>query len=417
MRDIMKYRGRLFLAISIIGILSSVILPGVNAEIFDIGEEVDSDLEMYKFHAFTSGAYIRADEHEVNLSHLIFDGNLSTGVDQNVIDNLLSFRLMFIYPLFVNNITIKPKFGNGSSNYSLSVLIYSSSFSPEISGGEEKFLQINGFINGVSLDIYPNGTDQFYFNDVIINYTPGPTNLTGVITAINILTNTVNSLQNQINNLNQQIDTMNNTINSLNQNQLQILENITTLQSNYNQLNNSLMDLFYEIENLNITTNENITQLKDDLTSIDSNINDIYQSLDDLNTNVTELSEIQNLINQTTQDILYLNENITDIKNTMPSEYDDAALMSRVFQLESDNAALSNQIQNLTEEMDNLKDDKDETDDFVPLGAFVLGILGILIAIMAVILATRKTEPKKPGAEIDELEEDEEKVNEEDSGN
>jgi predicted nuclease with TOPRIM domain len=406
----MKSRGRLLLAVSIIGILFSVVLPSVNAEIFDIGERVESDAY---YTPFTSGVY--ALEFPRNTTD-IFDGNLSTGIDyENISLSGMYFTLHFPYPIYVNNITLKTSFAGNKSLYNIALLLNDGIVYEALNQNDDTFISLNCTINQLILTINDNGTDHFYFNDVIIDYTPSSANQSSINQAISYLTNTVNSLQNQINNLNQQIADMNNTINSLNQSQLQILENLTTLHSNYNQINNSLMSLFNEIENLNITTTENITLLKDDLTLIESNINDIYQSLNDLTTNVTELSEIQNLIDQTTQDILYLNENITEIKNTIPSEYDDTALTTRVFQLESENAALSDQIQNLTDEMYNLKEDQDEPGNFVALGAFVFGILGILIAIVAVILATKKSESERSNKEKDESEGDEDKASEEDS--
>ena len=120
--------------------------------------------------------------------------------------------------------------------------------------------------------------------------------------------------------------------------------------------------------------------------------------MDNLTNNVTELSEIQNL---------------------MLSEYNYTVLTSRIFKLESENVALRNDIHNFTQEMEDLTDDieslKDEPDDFMPLGGFVFGLLGILIAIVAVILATRKSESEKPPEEKDEFEEDKDRGDQEDT--
>jgi predicted nucleic acid-binding Zn-ribbon protein len=370
--------------------LVSLILPCVNAEVFDIGEEVDSYLEMYNFHAFTSGAYIRGDGHEVNLSHLIFDGNLSTGIDQNVTAGSLRFRLQFIYPLYVNNITIKPKFGNGSSNYSLDVLIYSSTFSPEISGGDEKFLQVNGFINGFILDIYPNGTDQFYFNDLIINYTP-----------TNSFQDEIDDLTEQINEINLKINELNNSVNTLNLTP----DEVNNITIEINDLNFKINELNNSINNLNLLTEE---------------VNNISEQLNNLILDLNELNNTINMMNLTDNEILegfanlqssymQLNGSFANLDSYLDS-YED-----RVLQLESENAAMSSDIHNLTEEIEKLKEDKDEPDDFVALGAFIFGILGILIAIVAVILATRKSEPEKPSEEKGESEGDEDKVNEEGS--
>jgi prefoldin subunit 5 len=413
----MRHRGRLLTTLIIIGILSSVVLPSVNAEVFDIGTKVsESDLDDngYKLVYFDSGSRIYTEPDFINYTPSIFDGNESTGLDHDFGPghDLMWVVLNFPYAYYVSNITIKPTFGGSTTNYTIYILI-GEVYTPMITfrNSTEKAFQINGKITGISLLLYSEGTNHFYFNDVIINYTSTPTNLTEVIAAINILTNTVNSLQNQINNLTWQIDVlnnmiseMNNTINELNQTQLQILDNITNIWSSYNQLNSSIINLIKEIENLNITTNENITLIKNDLTLIGTDIYNLHQSMENLTNNVTELSKIQVQINKTTQDIHNLNQNITEIKNTMPSEYDDTILTNRVFQLESENAALSLEIENLTTEIEKLKDAQDEQDDPVAYGGFVFSILAILIAVVAIILATRKLGEQAPSPDKEESE-------------
>lgn len=395
-------RGRLLLAILVVCMLVSVVLPSVNAEVFDIGERVESDAI---YTPFTSGVY--AWEYPKNATD-IFDGNLSTGIDyENISLPGMYFMLHFPYPIYVNNITVKTSFAGNKSLYQISLTLNDGIIYEALNQNDDTFISLNCSINYLVLSINDNGTDHFYFNDVIIDYTPSSANQSSINQAISYLTNTVNSLQNQINNLGNQITVLNNKMNELNQTQLQINENVTKLWSSFNQLNTTILSLTNEIDNLNSITKENITQIKNDLTSIETDIIDIYQSLDELTTNVTELSEIQDLIDQTTQNIIYLNANITEIKSTMPSEYDDTDLTTRVFQLESENAVLSNDIQNLTDEIENLKEDKEEPDDFVPLGGFVFGILGILIAVIAVILATRKSQPEKPQEENAESEKEE----------
>jgi hypothetical protein len=369
MRDNMKHRGGLFATLIIIGILSSMVLPSVNAEVFDIGTKIsqsDTDHnDRFRLAYFDSGSVVYAEKEYVDYTEPIFDGDESTGIDHNFGSgfNTIGFELVFPYPIYVTNITVKPSFHGKASNSSLFVTfdtLLELQFSDR--NPTQQTFQVNCKIVGVVLYISKVGANDFYFNDVLINYSPEPTNPDNIVAAIDHLNNSFMTLQNQIN-------------------------------------------------SLNLTTNENITQIENQFALIESNINDLHQSLVDLTTNVTELSEIQNLIDQTTQDILYLNENITEIKNTIPLEYDDTALTTRVFQLESENAALSNDIQNLTKEIENLKD---EPDDFVPLGAFILGILGILIALMAVILATRKREPERLDEEKEGSEEDENSASEED---
>lgn len=430
------------MALLMIGILSFVSLPFVNAETFNIGIKVgesDPDVAGYQWYYFDSGCMIKTKSNFIDHIKLIFDGNLSTGINHNFGPGNDTMLLLVVFPnYYINNITFKPVFEGNASKYktdSSNLLIYIGNEENWFTLPQyvEKTIQINGNIDSMRIWLDSNGTNHFYFNDVIINYTSTPTNLTEVIQAIEVLETTVNSLQNQIDNLTWQIDIlnntiieMNNTINELNQTQNQILEDITNIWSTYNLLNSSIMNLIKEIEDLNITTNENITLLKNDLTLIGTDINNLYRSMENLTTNVTELSEIQVQINEITQDINNLNENITVIKSTMPSEYDDTILTNRVFQLESENTVLNAEIENLTTEIENLneeieklKDDKDEPDNYVTFGALILGIVGILIATIAIILVSKKSGSQTPPIDKEEPEEsiqpekDENKVNEE----
>ncbi|MHA2123406.1 MAG: hypothetical protein ACW990_19580, partial [Promethearchaeota archaeon] len=175
----MRYRGRLLTALIIIGILSSVLLPSVNAEIFDIGEEMESELTQMgqNYHPYSSGTIAQAKDFEINLTSSIFDGNLSTGIEITNTTPSLSFRVFFPIPLFVTNITVKPYFGNGSSNFTLNVFLVDrveASLTLCSSANDERIFQMNCYIDSFRLFIYRNGTDKYYFNDVIINYTSYP---------------------------------------------------------------------------------------------------------------------------------------------------------------------------------------------------------------------------------------------------
>lgn len=202
----MKLDVRILLVLSTIGILSCIFLPGVNAEIFDIGEIMESDLELASpvYHPFTSGAIVRADDLEINLTSLIFDGNLNTGIEKNYSMRFLDWKVYFRFPLYVNNITIKPRFGNGSSNFTLTVFVVDTidrGFNLAYHASGEKVFQMNCYLSAIDFEIYPNGTDQFYFNDVIINYDP----------TLSI----PDELQDQIDNLTAQIIVLNNEIENL----------------------------------------------------------------------------------------------------------------------------------------------------------------------------------------------------------
>jgi hypothetical protein len=303
----MKIRGRFMIALFMIGILSCMVMPSVNAVTFDIGEEMDSDLKSLgrDYHPYTSGAIFDGGDFSNNLTSSIFDGNLSTGIEITHTSNPLYFWVHFPMPLFITNMTFKPYFGNGSSNYSLFIYLadrYSDYIGLWQDTNGERTSQLNCYIDSFRLTIYRNGTDKYYFNDVIINYIS--TNQTDVITSIDFLTNTVNSLQNQINNLSQ---------------------------------------------------------------------------------------------------------DITEIKNTMPSEYNDTILANQVFQLDSENAALRLEIENLTKDIENLTTEietlestekeiiiEKDPDNNLVYAALGSGILGIIIALVAIILASRKLGEKEP---------------------
>jgi hypothetical protein len=223
----MKLKARFWIALLLIGILSCVVLPSVNAETFDIGEKIESDLKnaIPVYHPFSSGAIVRADDFEMNLTSFIFDGNLNTGIETNFSMGELDWKVYFRFPLYVNNITVKPDFRNGSSNFGLTVFVVDTinrGFSLSYNDSGERVFQMNCYISAIELNIRENGTNQFYFNDVIINYSPTPPYLEG--------------LQNQIHNLNNSIFRLG-------------LENAQLINENEN-LTSELIYLELKIENL-----------------------------------------------------------------------------------------------------------------------------------------------------------------------
>jgi predicted nucleic acid-binding Zn-ribbon protein len=429
-------------------------MPTGDAGVFDIGEKFESDIISNYYHSFDSGLLIRATKGLYNVTK-IFDGNESTGINEVMSGhNSITWRLIFPDSLFVNNITIKPTFGGGTSNYDIQVSIFSSVLLAHNSVSTEKTLNVNCSITHLSLTIYEKGINQFYFNDVLINFTFNLTDLNSVNQALNILQNSINSLQNQINNLTNQFNKfnnliveLNNSIGNIDQTQKKVLENITNLwnkyqqlnesimdqykkieslniytqenitnlRTNYNQLNNSLIDLYNKIENMNLTTYNNITQLENDLLLIQNNITEIQKDLNNISIDINKLPEFQSQIDQATFNINNLNENITEIKTTMPSEYDDIKLVNRIIQLESENSNLKTEILNntaeielLTSELEKIKTtDKEKViekkaDNTIGYSAILVGILGIVIAILAIALLFKKIgkPPEPPNEEL-----------------
>jgi len=281
----MKIRGRLLVVLSIFGIFTCMVLPGMNAETFDIGTKVaesDPDVSGNQWYYFDSGCMIKTKPDYIDYVPLILDGNESTGIDYNfgpTHDKMLLY-LVFPYSLNVTNITLKPAYhGNASEYIGQSLLIYINSLETwyDLPYAEDKIIYINGTINTIRLYLDSNGTNHFYFNDMIINYTPSFSNIDEIRDQINYLTA-------QINLLNIRINELNNTINELNLTQ-DILENVTNLLATYNQLNESFTNLIDEIGNLDSRVfqleSENVA-LKFEVTNLTMEIENLTQEIEKL---------------------------------------------------------------------------------------------------------------------------------------
>ena len=105
-------------------LLTCVIVPVVNAEVFDIGEntsEIDGG-STNVFYYYDSGIWIEAKPETKNYIDTVFDNNLSTGIDE-YIDSLdhMRFSLKFDNVIFVNFIDVDNTFGGGSNVYTLGI--------------------------------------------------------------------------------------------------------------------------------------------------------------------------------------------------------------------------------------------------------------------------------------------------------
>ncbi|MCK5562129.1 MAG: hypothetical protein KAJ51_16135, partial [Thermoplasmata archaeon] len=406
----MKIKLRFFIWLVILVLFCGMLVPCVNAETFDIGTKISEselDLRGKKLIYFDTGNVVYTDPDYVDYVPLILDGNSNTGIDHDFGPghDVMYFELVFPYAYYVSNITIKPSFGGDATNYTLYTNL-GGGFFPWFADdySTQQTFQINSKINGIWFELDNDGTNHFYFNDIIINYTSTPSNIDEVIQALNNLTMKIESLENQLNNLNDSFNILNNitnnlnaTINNINHTQHQILENVSNLWKIYDQLNGSFTDIIEELENLNLTTYENITKIENDLILIETDIYDIYRSISNLTTNVTELLEIQDQIDETTLNINNLNENVTAIKNTMPTAYNDTNLMEELQQVKSENIMLNQELDNLTTEVENLKGvEKErviekEADNSGVYGAIIFGIIGIIIALIALALIFKRT--------------------------
>ena len=378
-------------------ILVSIISQTVSAETFNIGDQnPETDIEFY---TYTSGAILSLNNKEfLNDIPKIFDLNEDTGINlTGMTQNTIMFELAFSHIYNVSNITINPYFEGKSTYYDLYVGYKGVGTNPCLSETKKRTLEINCFLDEISLFIYENGSGNFYFGDLIINYTPIFSDNSTINLEINNLKTIINSLQNKISNLTQQFEDLNLTVNKLNQTQIQLLQNISNLYSVYNNLNESYISLRNELKNLNITVSNDIINLENELISINTDINEIYQSLLNISTDIEHLPDLQDQINKTLLDIENINTNITVLKESIPNEYNDSSLINRIFQLESENSLLKNQLNNLTSEIDNLNKTVDERrteskedDDVVAYAAMVLGILGVIIAILALFLGFKR---------------------------
>jgi prefoldin subunit 5 len=388
------------MALSIIGILNCVLVPIVNAETFDIGTRItesDIDLRNMKMIYFDSRSIVYTEpDYKDNITS-IFDGNESTGIDHDFGPDhgYVIIELVFPYALNVSNITVKPAFGGGSTNYTFAVNcdgMFSPWFTNKIS--TEETFQINCTIIGLLLELDNGGTNHFYFNDVIINYTPALSNL--------------DELQDQIDNLTTQLDLLNTRINELN-NSINTL-NVTPEEINYitdqlNYLNLRINELNYLIGILNVTPEE-INYITDQLNYLDLSINELNNSINIMN--LTQEGIFMNVTNLFTS-YNQFNESFTNFTNDIEN------LNSCVYQLESENDALKFEVGNLTMELENLTAEietiksterekiiEKQPDNSLVYGAFILGILGIIIALVAIVLASKKLGSQTPPIDREE---------------
>ncbi len=435
----------LLISCFLVFVLGCNLFSSADAVTFDIGTKISESDSTYfndQFYYYSSGSTLHTHMDYEDDIQLLFDNNTSTGINKNYGPghSAMWIFVFFPYPYYVSNITVKPIFSGKATNYTLSIFCSGpllDSFG--VNMNVQKKFHVNCTITGIRLLLDNDGTNHFYFNDVIINYTINLTDLNSVNQALNILQNSINFLQTQINDLNAEIielrnfvmelnntiNSINDTINNLNQTQKQILENLTTLWTIYKGLNSSFNQLKNEIDNLNGSIYQNITQLENAIVIIEQDIKGIQNNIGNLTLDTNQIPGLQDQINKTINDLNNLNNNLTALSDSIPSAYDDTTLSTRVIQLESENANHKLEIDNLTSEidtltaeisdlnleLDNLKSDFDELQDkddeedddgdedinALAYGGIGLGILGIIIALAAIgMLLKKKSPPKMP---------------------
>jgi predicted nucleic acid-binding Zn-ribbon protein len=283
-------------------LLGSVLLPTSSAETFKIGKIISESDENYavnqKLYYFDSGVVLSVKTNYSNYIPLIFDGNVSTGIDKDFKTNepVLTLVIYFPNPLFVNNITVKPQFGGNISQFEFLVRYKGTGVFLAHDLKVEKEFNINCLLDGIDIQIADINfsiskiTGHFCLNDVIIEYTPS--------------INNSENIQNQINKINLDISS--------------IKEDIIILKSD-------------------------IIDIKTNVTNIKNNLPSEYND-----------SALQKQINNLTQQINSLKENLTMINQSIPIAYNDSTLKSNIFDLESENIFLDQKIGNLTIKLENL---------------------------------------------------------------
>jgi hypothetical protein len=174
----MKSKLRFLMVLSIIGILCGIVLPGVNGEIYKLGTKVsesDLDLRDRKLVYFNSGTIVYTEPDYTDHLSSIFDGDETTGINHffGPGHEVLWIELIFSSKINVTTISVKPNFGGGATNYTLYVNsdgIWSPWFAQK--NTDERTFSVNCEIKGIWLELDNEGTNHFYFNDIIINYVP-----------------------------------------------------------------------------------------------------------------------------------------------------------------------------------------------------------------------------------------------------
>ena len=192
---------------------------------------------------------------------LIFDNNSNTGIDNAYSPghSVMEIKLMFHHPLNVTNITVRPNFGAGASTYIFRAIVGNYEFVLADQIDVNATFEVNATLNGVSLTLDSFGSNHFSFNDVLINYTPSYSNLDDLWAEIQKLKSNISQLQDQLDDITDIVNDINSSVTNMNVTQQLILQNLTDLWYALDNLNQSIVSLYEDFNNLNISAPENIT--------------------------------------------------------------------------------------------------------------------------------------------------------------
>jgi hypothetical protein len=318
----------------------------------------------------------------------------------------MGFELIFANHLYVKDITVKPTFGGGTTNYSLMINADKIYMGPTFAENNiQKTYQINCKIRGFYLKLNNNGTNHFYFNDIIINYTPssepsGEQKQTKQVPQVFDIGNKVSETDegtwgglwyyydsgcvlqsekvsidygssifdgNLSTGLDHDFSTSQDTLGFLlNFPYPYYVNNITikpkfkgnatkyTLEIKYNNLFNQLI---YE------SRKEKVFQINGILDGIALGLsvynenssryyfNDVIINYTPSSSSIDNYNEIQNQINKLNQDIISIKDDITDLKNTNLSRYNDTELRNKIDKLNQEIKSLKENVTKIKSNM------------------------------------------------------------------
>lgn len=321
------------LTVLICGLMLSMTAGTVGADTFEIGEKVSEFTEgpMKKIY-FDSGAWLYSATDIVDHSVALFDNNLTTGMSHNTGGgpNARTIYLFFPEPLFVTDIMVYPSFGGGSTEYTLYLWIdtsgtYTVTIAMSVVDPNMATYAVNATVTALELLLDTGGSDQYDFNEVVINHAP---------TATDVINDRLDGIEDGMADLTARLDALELAVSDMNATQQSILENITALWAAYDELNATLHAFMDDYDAYNDTALvENLTKLQDEILAIQT-------QLQDMNFNDTNLEGLEEAIDQTTLEVTYLNENITALRASIPDEFNSTELEERIAELEAENAAL-----------------------------------------------------------------------------
>ena len=250
-------------------LFASILLPAVSAETFKLGKKVsetDEGFQERRWYFFDTGCIVLADSYSIQYMPLIFDGNLSTGLDNNSgkYNYNIWFEIQFPYTLNISKISVFPYFNGSTSWYSIGGSYRNIGLTIASEICENITFNLNGSFDKITITIrdlkythhpYEN-TTQFYFNDVIIEYTPDRNNNNQTQQQINKLNQEINKIKNEIASIQENITELENSLSSTNQTNSGVKGRVVNLEAENLILNQKIGNLSIKIENLTTQLNK-----------------------------------------------------------------------------------------------------------------------------------------------------------------